>query len=156
MVIGPNTATVPPTVALIPVPKARRCKKDLRGSVPLAANLTLESYVGVLRDRHVHSLMETVTGTYGIPYPSFSSRDSPSVNTLEREELEVILLIEPATLEKLQGQVSSSGQCEGIDRELDVRVRFLSCFRLVVEDVDVTVADLEEINMPRDDVALEI
>ena len=99
--------------------------------------------------------METVTGTYYIPYPSFSSRVSPSVNTLEREELEVILLIEPAALEKLQGQASSSGQCECIDRELDVRVSFLFRFRLVVEDVDITITDLEEIDMPRDDVTLE-
>ena len=129
---------------------------DRSPRLTLAANLTLESYVGVLRDRYVHSLMETVTGTYGVPYSSFSSRVSPSVNTLEREELEVILLIEPATLEQPQRERSSSRQGECVDRELDMRVRFFSCFRLVIENVDVTVANLEEINMPRDDVALEI
>src|SRR5689334_23046288 len=100
--------------------------------------------------------METVTGTYGGPYSSFSSRVSPSVNTLEREELEIVLLVEPVTLEELQRERGCSRQGECVDRELDVRVRFLSRFRLVFEDVDVTVANLEEINMPHDDVALEI
>ncbi len=115
---------------------------EISPRLPLAANLTLESYVGVLRDRYVHSLMETVTGTYGVPYSSFSSRVSPSVNTLEREELEVILLIEPATLEQPQRERSSSRQSECVDRELDVGVRFLSRLRLVVKNVDVTIADL--------------
>ena len=115
---------------------------DRSPRLTLAANLTLESYVGVLRDRYVHSLMETVTGTYGVPYSSFSSRVSPSVNTLERVELEVVLLIEPAALEELQRQSGSSGKSEGVDRQLHVRVLFLSCVRLVIEDVDIAVPDL--------------
>jgi len=78
------------------------------------------------------------------------------VDGLKRVELEVILLIEPAALEDLQRERSSSRQSERVNRELDMRMRFFSCFRLVIEDVDVTVANLEEINMPRDDVALEI
>ena len=54
-------------------------------------------------------------------------------NTLEREELVVVLLIEPATLENLQRKRSSSRQSECVDRELDVRVRFLSRFGLEYE-----------------------
>ena len=106
---------------------------DRSPRLTLAANLTLESYVGVLRDLYDHSLMETVTGTYGVPYSSFSSRVSPSVNTLERVELEVVLLIEPAALEELQRQSGSSGKSEGVDRQLHVRVLFLSCIRLVIQ-----------------------
>ena len=78
----------------------------------------------------------------GVPYSSFSSRVSPSVNTLEREELEVIHLIEPAALEDPQRKRRSSRQGERVDRELDLSVRFFSCFRLVVKNVDVTIADL--------------
>ena len=115
-----------------------------------------ESHIRILCRRLKGSLRSladgNVNGDLWYSLLSFSSRVSPSVNTLEREELEVILLIEPAALEKLQGQASSSGQCECIDHELDVRVRFFSRFRLVVEDMDVTVADLEEIDMASDHV----
>ncbi len=128
---------------------------DRSPRLTLAANLTLESYVGVLRDLYDHSLMETVTGTYGVPYSSFSSRVSPSVNTLERVELEVVLLIEPAALEELQRQSGSSGKSEGVDRQLHVRVLFLSCIRLVIQDVDIAVADLQEVDVAGDHGAVE-
>jgi hypothetical protein len=68
---------------------------------------------------------------------------------LEREELEVVLLIEPATLEDLQRKRSSSRQSECVDCELDVRVRFLSRFGLIVKNMKVAIADLEKINMAR-------
>ena len=109
--------------------------------MPLAANVTLESYVGVLKGSSRSLADGNGNWDYGVPYSSFSSRVSPSVNTLEREELEVILLIEPATLEHFQRKGSSSCERECVDRELNVRVRFFSCFRFVVEEVDVTVAD---------------
>ena len=117
--------------------------------MPLAANLTL-------KDRYVHSLIETVTGTYGIPYSSFSSRVSPSVNTLEREELEVVLLVEPAAFENSYWQSSPSRERKSVDRELDVRVFFSSCVRFVVENVDVTVANLQKIYVAGNDSALKV
>jgi hypothetical protein len=64
------------------------------------------------------------------------------VDSLERKELEVVFLIEPATLEQPQGERRSSRQCECVDRELDVGMRFFSSLRLVVKNVDVTIADL--------------
>lgn len=77
------------------------------------------------------------------------------VDSLEREELEVVLLIEPAALEELQRQSGSSGKSEGVDRQLHVRVLFLSCIRLVVQDVDIAVADLQEVDVAGDHVAVE-
>ena len=59
------------------------------------------------------------------PIRHFHLGVSPSVNTLERVELEVVLLIEPAALEELQRQSGSSGKSEGVDRQLHVRVCFL-------------------------------
>ena len=91
--------------------------------------------------------------TAGIFHPFLVSS---LVYPLERKELEVILLVEPATLEELERQAGPSGQGERVDGELNVGVSFLFCFRLVVEDVDVTVADLQEIDMTGNAVALEI
>jgi hypothetical protein len=122
--------------------------------VPLAANLTLESYVGALKGSSRSLADGNGNWDYGVPYSSFSSRVSPSVNPLEWEELEVVLLIEPATLEDLQRKRSSSRQSECVDRELDVRVRFLSRFGLIVENMKVAIADLEKINMASDNLSL--
>ena len=77
------------------------------------------------------------------------------VDGLEREELEVVLLIEPATLEDLQRKRSSSRQGECVDRELDVGMRFFSSLRLVVKNVDVTIADLQEVDVAGDNGAVE-
>ena len=78
------------------------------------------------------------------------------VNGLERIELEIVVLIEPAALEKFEWKASSSCQGKRVDGELHVGVSFLLRFRLVVEDGDVTVADLQEIDVAGDDVAFEI
>ncbi len=86
----------------------------------------------------------------------FSCLASSFVDTLERIELKVVLLIEPAALEEFQRQAGPPGQGERIDRELHVGVGFFSRFRLVVEDADVTVADLQEIDMAGNAVAFEI
>ena len=78
------------------------------------------------------------------------------VDSLKRVELEVILLIEPAALEELQRQSGSSGKSEGIDRQLHVRVLFLSCVWLVIKDVDIAVADLQELDVTRDNRTFEV
>ena len=72
---------------------------------------------------------------------------SSFVYPLERKELEVILLVEPTTFEEFERKGSSSCQGKRVDSKLHVGVSFLFRFRLVVEDVDVTVADLQEIDM---------
>ena len=97
--------------------------------------------------------------TAGIFHPftsRFSSLVSSSVDPLEREEIKIVFLIEPAALEELQRQFGSPGQGERIDRELHVSVRFFACFRFVVEDVNVSVADLQEVDVTGDNVAIEV
>ena len=86
----------------------------------------------------------------------FRTLTSATVDALKWKELEVVLLVEPAALEEPDWQAGPAGEGQRIDRELNVGVFFFSRFRLVVEDVDVTVADLKEINMTGDNVALEI
>ena len=99
---------------------------------------------------------EPVPGIFHPFDPHFSSLVSPSVDTLEREEIKIVLVIEPATLEEFQRQAGPASEGESIDRELHVGVRFFACIRLVVKDVNVSVADLEEINMASDNVTFEI
>jgi hypothetical protein len=74
------------------------------------------------------------------------------VDSLERKELEIVILVEPAALEELQRQAGSSGKGESVDRELDMGVRFLSRLRLIVKNVDVTIAELQKINVAGDHV----
>ena len=61
------------------------------------------------------------------------------INTLQREEFEIVILVKPGALEVLQRQIASATQRERVDRKLDVRVLFFSRFGLVVEKVDVAV-----------------
>ena len=77
------------------------------------------------------------------------------VYALQREEFEVIVFVEPGALEHFEWQSSSSAQGECIDGELDVSVPFPSGFGLVVEDVEVAVADLKKIDVAGDGVAIE-
>ncbi len=74
---------------------------------------------------------------------------------MEREKLKVVVLVEPSALEVFHRQVEAAAQSERIDGELDVRVPLLLRFGLVIEDVEVPVADLEEINVAGDDLAIE-
>ena len=78
------------------------------------------------------------------------------IHGLEREELEVVPLVKPRTLEVFEGKASSAAQRECVNRELYVCVLFFSGFRLVVEDVEVAVADLQEVGVLGDKVALEV
>jgi len=79
-----------------------------------------------------------------------------SVDPSEWVKFEVVFLIKPRTFEELQRQPSPSGEGEGVDGQLYVGVRFFSCIRLVVEDMQVTIPDLEEINVAGDDLSLEV
>jgi hypothetical protein len=72
---------------------------------------------------------------------------SSFVDTLERIELEVVLLIEPAAFEEFQRHAGPASEGERIDRELHMGVSLFPCIRFVVKDVDVAVADLQEINV---------
>lgn len=96
------------------------------------------------------------SGAYVYNYPILvPPRRFLWVHAREREELEIILLVEPPALEIPQRQSGSSRKGESIHRELHVRMGFLSCVGFVVEDMDVAVADLQEINMARDYGAVE-
>ena len=88
--------------------------------------------------------------------PHFPSLVSSCVDTLEREEIKIAFLIEPAALEEFQRQAGSPGQGERIDRELNVGVRFFAGIRFVVEDVNVSVADLQEVDVTGDNGTLEV
>src|SRR5713101_3630023 len=85
-----------------------------------------------------------------------SSLVSSSVDTLEGEEIKIVFLIEPTALEELEREGSSSRQGECVHSELHVCVSFFPRFRLVIEDVNVSVANLQEIDMAGNDVAFEI
>jgi len=77
------------------------------------------------------------------------------IYTLQREEFEVVPFVEPGALEHFEWQSSSSAQGECIDGELDVGVPFPSGFGLVIEDVEVAVADLKKIDVASDGFAIE-
>jgi len=64
------------------------------------------------------------------------------VDALQRIELEVILFVEPSALEKLQRQSGPARKGECVDGQLHMRVRLFPCLRFVVEDVDVSIANL--------------
>src|SRR6266852_2369505 len=78
------------------------------------------------------------------------------IHSLQREELEIVLLIEPTAFENFQWQAGSASEGEGIDRELHVGVSLFPRVWLVVEDVDVSVADLQEVDVSSDNVGLEV
>jgi len=60
------------------------------------------------------------------------------VHPLEREEFEIVFLIEPRALEVLEREVGPASEGQGIDRELDVRVLLFPGIRLVIEDLQIT------------------
>jgi len=55
-----------------------------------------------------------------------------------------------------QRQAGPASESERMDRELHVGVRLLPRIRVVVEDVDLPVTDLQEVDVARYDVALEV
>jgi hypothetical protein len=92
---------------------------------------------------------------FSIPItPHFSSLVSSFVDTLERVKLEVVLLIEPAAFEELQREAGPATESERIDRQLHMGMSLFPCIR--VEDMDVSVANLQEVDVPSDNVSLEV
>ena len=83
-------------------------------------------------------------------------RSTQRIDALEWEEFEVVVLVELAALEVLERQTCSAAQCQGVDGELYVRVSLLPRLRLVVEDVEKAVADLQEVDVAGDAVAREV
>ncbi len=74
---------------------------------------------------------------------------------MQRVELEIVEFVEPGTFEILQRKIHSTAERESVNRELHMGVPFFFCLGFVVEDMDVAVADLHEVNVSRDDLALE-
>ena len=70
------------------------------------------------------------------------------IDTREREEFEIVFLVEPSAFKHLERQVCPAGERERVDRQLHVRVLFFSRLRLVVQDMYVAVANLEEVDVP--------
>ena len=66
------------------------------------------------------------------------------IHALQREELKVVIFVEPAALEGFQRQAGPAGDGECVDRELHMRVCFFAGLRFVVKDVNVSVADLQK------------
>src|SRR3989441_4524462 len=78
------------------------------------------------------------------------------VHALQREKFEVILLIEPRALEILKRQIGPSSKRECIDGKLDVSVLLFPRVGLVIEDLQIPIADLQKVDMAGDEVILEV
>ena len=65
------------------------------------------------------------------------------------EELKIVVLIEPGAFEVFERQVESAAQRDRVDRQLHMRVRFLFGPWLVIQDVQIPVADLKEVQYGR-------
>ena len=65
------------------------------------------------------------------------------------------MVISVISIEVLQWEFGSAAQGQGIDRQLHVGVLFLPRFGFVVEDVQVAVADLQEVDVACDDVGYD-
>jgi hypothetical protein len=72
----------------------------------------------------------------------------------EREEFEIVLLVEPSALEALERQIHPSRYRERIDSELHMSVLFFSRVGLVIEDLQIPVAELQEIDMACNELAI--
>ena len=66
---------------------------------------------------------------------------------VKRIKLEVVVLVEPGADKVIEPEACASRECQGIDHELSDGL-FLVGARLVVEDVDRAVADLEHVDVP--------
>jgi hypothetical protein len=69
------------------------------------------------------------------------------VDDMEGKECKVVLLIKPRAREVIEPQSGSSGKRQGVDYELGDRL-FAHRVWLVVKDMDMAVADLEEFSTP--------
>src|SRR5713101_7614003 len=78
------------------------------------------------------------------------------VHALQREKFEVILLIKPRTLEILKREIGPSSKRERIDGKLDVSVLLFFGLGLVIEDLQIPIADLQKVDMAGDEVTLEV
>lgn len=78
------------------------------------------------------------------------------VDALKRKEFEVVCLVEPAALEEPDWQAGSPGEGQRIDRELNVSVFLFFRFRLVIENVDVAISNLQEVDVARYRRGLEV
>ena len=81
---------------------------------------------------------------------------SAAVDALKREEFKVVFLVEPAALENPDWQADPAGKSKCIDRELNVGVFFLLRFRLVVEDVDLAIPNLQKVDVAGYSLGLEV
>ena len=78
------------------------------------------------------------------------------VDAFEREEFEIVLFIEPCALEVLKREIHPPGEGKGVNRKLDMSVLLFPGIGLVIEDLQITVADLQEIDVAGDEVAFEV
>ena len=78
------------------------------------------------------------------------------VHTLQREKFEVILLIKPRTLEILKREIGPSSKRERIDGKLDMSVLLFPRLGLVIENLQITIADLQEVDVPGNEVIFEV
>ena len=77
------------------------------------------------------------------------------VDGFQGEKLEVILFIKPRAFEDFERQFRPACERERVERQLHVRVLFLSGLGLVIEDVEVAISDLEEVNVAGDRIRFE-
>src|SRR5216684_3263962 len=85
------------------------------------------------------------------------SRSEPRfVDAFERKEFEIIFFVEPRALEVFEREIRPASKREGIDRELDVRMLLLPGIGLVIENLQITVANLQEIDMACDEITFEV
>src|SRR5712692_7985992 len=78
------------------------------------------------------------------------------VHALQRKKFEVILLIEPRTLKILKWEIGPSSKRERIDGKLDMSVLLFPRLGLVIEDLQIPIADLQKVDMASDDVIVEV
>src|SRR5712692_10695840 len=78
------------------------------------------------------------------------------VHALQRKKFEVILLIEPRTLKILKRQISPSSKRERIDGKLDVSVLLFPSLGLVIEDLQIPIANLQKVDVASDEVIVEV
>ena len=78
------------------------------------------------------------------------------IHALQRKKFEVILLIEPRAFEIPKREIGPSSERKRIDGKLNVSVLLLPGVRLVIEDLQVSVANLQKIDVARDEIAFEV
>src|SRR5262245_26732854 len=82
------------------------------------------------------------SATPTVSKPSIRVLHRSWIHSLQREKLEVVVLVEPRAFERFERQPEPSAERQRVDRQLHMRVFFLKRLRLVVQDVQVPVSDL--------------